>query len=159
MHIIIKIPKQICLKPYYVSVGRCWGERGGGGQEPVLLPCQGEGVNGEGGGEGQVGLEVNPNARYSSNTAARSQQGLHGQFSKIILLEKKLDHKSQCENFIDMDLIRVEISFHGNNITDSYLSNCFKQIYLKNNGNDCSKFYWHLCKLATFMKFGQFVGH
>ena len=81
---------------------------------------------GGGGVQGQVGLEVNPNARYSSNTAARSQQGLHGQFSKIILLEKKLDHKSLCENFIDMDLIRVEISFYGNNITDSYLSNCFK---------------------------------
>ncbi len=44
--------------------------------------------------QGQVGLEVNPNARYSSNTAARSQQGLHGQFSKIKLLEKKFDHKS-----------------------------------------------------------------
>jgi hypothetical protein len=44
--------------------------------------------------QGQVGLEVNPNARHSSNTAARSQQGLYGQFSKIILLEKKLDLKS-----------------------------------------------------------------
>jgi hypothetical protein len=28
-YIYIKIPKQICLKPYYVSVGRCWGEGGG----------------------------------------------------------------------------------------------------------------------------------
>ena len=78
---------------------------------------------GRGGG---VQGQVNPNARYSSNTAARSQQGLHSQFSKIIQLEKKLDHKSWCENFIDMDLIRVEISFYGNNITDSYLLNCFK---------------------------------
>ncbi len=56
MHIIIKIPKQICLKPYYVSVGRCWGEGGGGwlGTSSVAMPRR----RGEWGGEGGGGVRT-----------------------------------------------------------------------------------------------------
>ncbi len=66
------------------------GARGGGwlGTSSGAMPWRRGEWGGEvtgGGVQGQVGLEVNPNARYSSNTAARSQQGHHAQFSKIIL--------------------------------------------------------------------------
>ncbi len=77
------------------------GARGGWlGTGSVAKPWRMGERGGEGGGvQGQLGLEVNPNARYSSNTAARSQQGLHGQFSKIILLEKKFRPQIMVRKF------------------------------------------------------------
>jgi hypothetical protein len=65
----------------------------------------------------------------TKTTAARSWKDSSASSAKKIIrpLEKKIRPQiEKNKNFLEMDLIRVEIALYGNHITDGYLSNLLK---------------------------------